>query len=213
MTYCITFLGAPGSGKGTQAEKLSQELGIKKFSIGDIIRDEVVKNTELGNKVQPYIEAGNLVPDNLIIDIFKDKANSVSNEKGFISDGFPRNKDQAEALDNIINHNDIKVLMLEVKLEDVKERLLGRQVCGSCKSIYHKINSPSKIKNICDSCGSELKTRKDDTPEIIENRFKVYMDSITPLINYFEGRIIKINAAQSSDEVFKSILENIEWLQ
>ncbi|MFT5170839.1 MAG: adenylate kinase [Candidatus Marinamargulisbacteria bacterium] len=209
MSSCITFLGAPGSGKGTQAERLSEKLGMEKISVGDLVREEVLNESPLGKQAKPFIEAGNLVPDELIIGMFEEKAGSLSKQTGFIADGYPRNLDQAKALDGIIDAKNMRILLLDVSVDAVKKRLLGRLICGDCQKIFHRTFSPPAVPSVCDACGGALKARSDDNEVVIENRFRVYENEMASVFSYFGNRVKRIDANQGSDNVFAAILRSI----
>lgn len=195
----IILLGAPGSGKGTQAEKLSKHLKIPHISTGDILRNNP------DPKIQAILSSGKLVSDEEIIQIVK---NRLAQEKsGWILDGFPRTVAQAEALKPIV----AKVLYFQITDEMVKERLTLRRTCSNCGAIYHLKNKPPKTESICDLCKGPLTQRNDDRPEVVTERLKTYHEKTAPLIAYFrkEGSLIEIPSSNSPIETFHSILNSL----
>ena len=182
----IVLLGPPGAGKGTQAASLSRTLQIPHISTGDIVRDEIKKQTKLGKAIRSYSEKGILVPDEIIVQLLKKRIKKPDCQKGFILDGFPRTIQQAEALDEISNID--LVVNLNVPDEIIIQRLSNRLTCGKCGAIYNKIVIKPERDNICDKCGNELYQRQDDTLEVIQERLKVYQEKTEPLIDYYKSR-------------------------
>lgn len=182
----IIFLGAPGAGKGTQAEIVGKKYNIPAISTGSIIREAIKNGTEMGLAAKEATEAGRLVPDEVVISIIKDRLAEADCVNGFILDGFPRTVVQAEALDKMGVDVDL-VISIEVSDEDIVERMSGRRVCPSCSSSYHLIyNAPAK-EGICDKCGGVLTLRKDDAPEIVLDRLNVYHAQTEPLKDYYKA--------------------------
>ncbi len=183
----LIILAAPGAGKGTQAEALSKHFGIPTISTGAILRKNIAEGTELGEIAEQYINDGRFVPDDVIIDVVKNRLAEKDCENGFILDGFPRTLPQAEALDT----SDIKidaVLTIEVEDEKIIERLSGRLECKSCGSSYHKQHKQPKVEGVCDNCGGALTTRADDKPEIIKERLETYYKQTAPLKAFYDER-------------------------
>lgn len=183
----LILLGAPGAGKGTQAEILSGILGIPTISTGNILRAAIKNETAIGLKAKGYIEAGQLVPDEVIIGIVSERLAAPDCEKGFILDGVPRTIAQAEALEKagiIFDH----VISIEVSDETIMDRMAGRRVCEHCGASYHLIAVPPKQEGVCDSCGGKLVRRKDDAPEIVRARLEVYHKETAPLIGFYQER-------------------------
>ena len=180
----IIFLGAPGAGKGTQAEIAAELLGIPTISTGVIIREALKTGTEMGIKAKKFIEAGALVPDDVVIGIIKERLAKSDCRNGFILDGFPRTVPQAEALDAMGITLD-KVVDIEVPDEAIVERMSGRRVCASCGASYHVAYNPSKDGVKCDKCGTELSIRKDDAPEVVLSRLEVYHTQTEPLKDFY----------------------------
>ncbi|MBR2664690.1 MAG: adenylate kinase [Clostridia bacterium] len=201
----IIFLGPPGAGKGTQAQKICDALNSPQISTGDILRRAMKEGTETGKKAKSYIDAGQLVPDEVIIDIVKERLVMDDCRNGYILDGFPRTVPQAEALDTFATIN--SVIELDVKDEELVNRLSGRRVCLKCGATYHI--SMLGGKTTCDKCGEELIQRNDDKAETVLNRLKVYHDQTAPLIGYYEqkGLLKKIDGAQGMEKTTQAILE------
>lgn len=197
----LILLGAPGAGKGTQAEIISENKKIPAISTGAIIRDAVKNGTEVGVKAKAFIEQGALVPDEVVIEIIKERLGEDDCKNGFILDGFPRTVKQAEALDSMGVKID-KVVSIEVPDERIIERMSGRRVCKQCGSTYHTVYNPSKVDKICDKCGGELIIRSDDQPETVINRLKIYHEQTEPLKGYYDrtGRLkIAVGQAEIAD--------------
>lgn len=206
----IVFMGPPGAGKGTQAEKIVETYQIPHISTGDMFRKAINDQTELGNEAKRYMDQGALVPDHVTIGIVKERLTESDCKSGFLLDGFPRTVEQANALDEILSSLDSKidyVINIDVDLNILKERLTGRRICRSCGATYHTIFNPPAIANICDKCGGELYQRKDDNEETVGNRLDVYVKQTKPLLDYYSltGNLVNINGQQSIDLVFKEI--------
>ena len=201
----IIFLGPPGAGKGTQAQRICDALNIPQISTGDILRRAIKDGTETGLKAKSFIDAGKLVPDEVIIDIVKERLAMDDCSNGYILDGFPRTVPQAEALDTFATIH--SVIKLDVKDEELVNRLSGRRVCLKCGATYHI--SMQGGKTTCDKCGEELIQRNDDKAETVLNRLKVYHDQTAPLIGYYEkkGLLKKIDGAQGMEKTTQAILE------
>ena len=183
----LIMLGAPGAGKGTQAEKLSEHLSIPTISTGNIIREALKSGSEMGRQVKQYMDAGQLVPDEVVIGIIRDRLAEDDCQNGFILDGFPRTIPQAEALERMGVIID-RVIDIEVADEVITRRASGRRVCPTCGAPYHVEYNPSKVENVCDKCGDTLVQRKDDRPETVQERLKVYHDQTEPLKAYYAER-------------------------
>jgi len=207
----IIFLGAPGAGKGTQAEIVSEKLAIPTVSTGNIIRAALKNETPMGLKAKSFIEAGQLVPDEVVIGIIKDRLAEDDCKAGFILDGFPRTIPQAEALDTMGIVID-KVIDIEVADEKIAARLGGRRVCKACGASYHTEYKKSKVEGICDSCGGELVIRKDDEPETVLNRLKVYHAQTEPLKEYYEktGKLVIVEGQEEVADTTALTLKALE---
>jgi adenylate kinase len=207
--YRIIFLGPPGAGKGTQAERLAEDLKIKKISTGDILREAVAKGTELGRRAKSYMERGELVPDEIILGIIE---GAINDEEGFILDGFPRNINQAKALDEMLSRKGLNithVIFLDVPDEEIIKRIAYRRVCLKCGAVYNLIFNPPKEDEICNNCGSKLVQREDDREEVVRKRLEVYRGSTEALIRIYEERGVlrRIDGLGDREEVFRRIRE------
>lgn len=208
------LLGPPGAGKGTQAVRLVEKYEIPHISTGDIFRKNIKEGTELGKKAQEYMNAGALVPDELVVDLVKDRLQQDDCKNGFLLDGFPRTIFQAEKLDEFLSESNLKmdiVINLKVEKEALIKRLTGRRVCKDCGASYHIVNIPPKKEGVCDICGGELIQRKDDNIETVENRINVYEEQTVPLIGYYKeaGSLVDFDGEASLDEVFDAIVQAI----
>ena len=208
------LLGPPGAGKGTQAVRLVEKYEIPHISTGDIFRKNIKEGTELGKKAQEYMNAGALVPDELVVDLVKDRLQQDDCKNGFLLDGFPRTIFQAEKLDEFLSESNLKmdiVINLKVEKEALIKRLTGRRVCKDCGASYHIVNIPPKKEGVCDICGGELIQRKDDNIETVENRINVYEEQTAPLIGYYKeaGSLVDFYGEASLDEVFDAIVQAI----
>ncbi len=204
----IIFLGAPGAGKGTQAELVSARLGIPTISTGAIIRDALKTGTEMGLKAKKFIDQGALVPDDVVIGIVKERLEKSDCKDGFILDGFPRTVPQAEALDKM-NVKIDKVVSIEVSDGKILERMSGRRVCQECGTTYHTIYNPSNDGVNCDKCGKKLIMRSDDAPEVVLSRLEVYHSTTEPLKDYYgkKGNLTIVIGAEALEETSKRTLE------
>lgn len=204
----IIFLGAPGAGKGTQAEIVSEKLSIPTISTGAIIREAIKNKTEMGLSAQAAIEKGELVSDDVVIGIIRDRLAEDDCKGGFILDGFPRTIAQAEALEKMGVMID-KVVNIYVSDEDIVERMSGRRVCSSCGASYHTVFKPTKDNKTCDKCSAELTIRKDDDPEVVKSRLAVYHEQTAPLESYYEKKnlLITVKGQEKLEDTTKLTLE------
>ena len=208
----IVLLGAPGAGKGTQAAKMVEDCGLCHISTGDILRAAVKNQTPLGVKAKGFMDAGELVPDDLIIDLMKERIEQPDTEKGVILDGFPRTIPQAEALTEALEKMGQKVdfaIDVNVPDENIVKRMGGRRACVTCGATYHMVYAPTKKEGICDTCGGELILRDDDKPETVQKRLNVYHDQTQPLIDYYtsQGILRTVDGTVDIDDVFRAITE------
>jgi len=211
----IVLLGAPGAGKGTQAKTISDKLAIPQISTGDIFRSNIKGNTSLGIKAKEYIDKGELVPDELTVEIVKDRLGYPDCDKGFILDGFPRTIPQAEYLDKVLTEMNINLdvtLLIDVKDEDIIERMSGRRVCTNCGMTYNVVFNPTKIEGICDVCNSPVVQRADDAAETVLNRLKTYHNQTQPLIQYYEnvGKLVVVTGADEVEETSARVMKALE---
>lgn len=195
----LIFLGAPGAGKGTQAEVVCEKLGIPAISTGNIIRAALKEQTEMGIKAKDYIEKGQLVPDDVVIGIIKERLAKDDCKNGFVLDGFPRTVPQAEALDEMGIDID-KVIDIEVPDEKIVARMSGRRVCGGCGASYHMLYKKSEKEGICNSCGAELVQRNDDKPETVLERLEVYHTQTEPLKDFYQAKG-KLRIVEGQEEI------------
>ncbi len=205
------LLGPPGAGKGTQAAKIVEKYGIPHISTGDIFRENIKKGTELGKKAQEYMNRGELVPDDLVIEIATTRLLEDDCRNGFLLDGFPRTVYQAEKLDEFLAARDSKidkVLDIAVEKDELIARLTGRRVCKACGASFHVVNIPPKKEGVCDFCGGELIQRADDNLETVTNRIDVYEAQTMPLVEYYEkaGNLVHIDGSTGLENVFADIV-------
>ena len=195
----LIFLGAPGAGKGTQAEIVCDKLGIPAISTGNMLREAVKNGTPAGLAAKEKMDKGDLVPDDIVIGILKDRIARPDCQKGFILDGFPRTVEQAEALEKMGVKID-KVIEISVPDEKIISRLSGRRVCEGCGASYHLEHKPTKTEGICDSCGAKVVQRVDDKPETVLSRLETYREKTAPLKGYYEGKGI-LKTVEGQDEI------------
>ncbi len=204
----VILLGAPGSGKGTQAKVMVSEMGFNHLSTGDLLRAEVAKKSDLGNKISEIINSGSLVDDATVLELLKVNCDLTSGK--YIFDGFPRNIEQAKALDeHVIGSAEAVALYFDLDLSVIKERIINRRSCRDCGKIYNLlINAPSK-EGVCDSCGGEVYQRKDDNAEVVENRLNVFKSTIDPVLDYYreKGILISLDASLAPEDVSKQIFD------
>lgn len=208
----VILLGPPGSGKGTQAVRLTKELGIPHISTGDLFRENISKDTELGKRAKSFMNAGKLVPDEVVLDMLFDRVSRPDCAHGYLLDGFPRTLPQAEALDKHLAANtDLIVLDLEVPDEVIVKRAEGRLTCQSCGNVYNRYFSPPAQEGICDKCNGKLVQRPDDKAEVVQERLRVYHEQTQPLVEYYfkKGVLKQVDGTKSPDEVFNSLKANL----
>ncbi len=210
----LVFLGPPGSGKGTQAAKLSAKLGLVHLSTGDVLRDAVKRGTELGTKAEAYMKSGDLVPDDLIIGLIENKVTSGELEVGFILDGFPRTIPQAEGFKAMLEGNGIslyKTILFVVTDEEVVRRLSGRWYCPQCSAGYNYPAQMPKVEGRCDVDNAELQRRPDDDEAVVRNRLEVYKKQTQPIEDFYrkESILTEIQAERSPEEVFDALVNEV----
>lgn len=206
----IVLLGPPGAGKGTQAKSISNRYSIPHISTGDIFRKNISENTPLGIEAKSYMDNGQLVPDEVTINMVKDRLQQDDCKNGYLLDGFPRTVHQAEALDNFLTEREESIdtaLLIEVPKEFILERMTGRRVCPSCGASYHIKFNPPANDGKCDLCGSDVIQRRDDTEETVKERLDVYENQTQPLIDFYKNKkqLSVVDGTQAINEVFESI--------
>ena len=204
------MLGAPGAGKGTQAKRIAAKFSIPHISTGDIFRANIKNNTPLGAKAKSYMDKGELVPDELVIELIMDRFAQNDCVNGYVLDGFPRTIPQAEELDKAlksVNDNLDYAIDVEVPDDNIINRMSGRRACVNCGATYHVVHNPPKVENECDTCNGELILRDDDKPETVKNRLDVYHTQTEPLLKYYteKGILYTVDGTQDMDTVFDSI--------
>lgn len=208
----IIMLGAPGAGKGTQAERIAEKFSIPHISTGDIFRANIKDGTELGRKAKTFMDQGLLVPDSLTVDLVMDRISHEDCKNGYILDGFPRTIPQAESLDAALTAKGEKLdfaLNVDVPDQNIISRMAGRRACPTCGSTYHVVYAAPKKEGICDKCGSSLILRDDDKPETVQKRLLVYHDQTKPLIDYYDTQNIlaTVDGTKDMEAVFQDIVE------
>lgn len=208
----ILFMGPPGAGKGTQAERIVNKYNLPHISTGDMFRTAISNQTELGVTAKKFMDEGKLVPDDVTIGIVKERLLQADCHNGFLLDGFPRTVEQARALDAIMLEFSKKinyVINIDVELDALKERLTGRRICKMCGATYHVMFHPPVQASVCDKCNGELYQRKDDNAQTVESRLSVYTNQTKPLLNYYQekGNLINVNGLNDIDAVFADIQE------
>ena len=207
----LILLGAPGAGKGTQAEIISEKYNIPTISTGNIIRAALKNGTEMGLKAKSYIDAGELVPDNVVIGIIKERLSEADCKEGYILDGFPRTIPQAVALDDMGFVIDA-ALSIEVADEEIVKRMSGRRVCEKCGASYHTEFKKPEVEGVCNLCGGKLVIRKDDEPETVKNRLNVYHEQTEPLKDFYKscGKLIMVEGQDKVEDTTRLVLDALE---
>jgi len=206
----LILMGLPGAGKGTQAEKIVQKYQIPHISTGDMFRQAIKDETELGLKAKSFMDKGELVPDEVTVGIVRERLSKTDCQTGFLLDGFPRTVQQAENLDQILNDLNKKIdycIHIDVDKDILMERLTGRRICKSCGATYHLVFNPPQVANTCDKCGGELYQRADDDAETVQNRLDVNVKQMVPLLDFYATKnVLKtINGVQEINKVFEEI--------
>jgi adenylate kinase len=211
----IVLLGAPGAGKGTQADVLCQKLKLAHIASGDLFRQALSQGTELGLQAKAYMEKGQLVPNEITIKMVLERIQAPDCEGGIILDGFPRNVDQAKALDEALKKQKKaidKAVYIKVAEEELLKRLTGRWICRKCQTPYHEVSNPPKVKGVCDKCGGELYQRADDNTETIKKRLQVFFAETTPLIDYYSktGKLLEVQGEGTVEEISTRIISALQ---
>ncbi len=203
----IILLGPPGAGKGTQAVRIAERLGLAHVATGDLFRENLSKGTELGQRAKGFMEAGKLVPDELVLEMLFDRVSKPDCAGGYLLDGFPRTLPQAKALSERLAGQPVQTISLEVPDDQLVERASGRLLCKGCSHIHHATFSPPKTDGVCDACGGELYRRKDDDPEVVRQRLVVFHQETQPMIDYYreQGSLQVVDGTQSPDDVFAAL--------
>lgn len=207
----LILLGAPGSGKGTQAARLVSELGYEHISTGDLLRKEIKSGSDLGQKVQGIMDAGKLVDDHTVLELLNANCDLEGNQ--YIFDGFPRNHEQSKLLDSeVLKNAKSRAVYFEIDLEMLAARLVNRRTCSGCGEIYNLLSRAPEVEGVCDKCGGELTQRKDDNEETVKTRLQVFKETVEPILSYYEdqGRLGRIDASKAPDSVFESLKKQTE---
>ena len=217
MALQIVLFGPPGAGKGTHAKILSERYGISHISTGDLLRSQIQEGTPLGKRAKSFIDSGKLVPDELVVEMVKNQLQNSDVRKGFILDGFPRTVEQAKALEDMLLKNETPInlaLQFDTSEEVIVDRLSGRRTCSNCSANYHIRNIPPRREGICDLCGNPLTQRKDDQPDTVRKRLKVYQDQTAPLIEFYEERQVlrAVNGDLEIEPLQEVLVQNIQSL-
>lgn len=212
----LILLGAPGAGKGTQAVRMSEQYDIPQIATGDLFRENLKLNTPIGQKAKSYMDKGQLVPDDVVLDMLFDRIKRADCKKGYILDGFPRTIPQAEAFDARVAQTDAKLVVISLEVPDsiILERLTGRIVCENCSAPYHKVANPPKQPGICDRCGGSLIQRSDDTEEVVLNRLKVFHEQTEPVKAHYQKqhRLILVDGSVSKEKTIAQIETSLQKL-
>lgn len=206
----LILLGAPGAGKGTQAQKLVEKYSIPQISTGDLLRAAVKAGTELGKEANGYMTSGKLVPDEVVIGLIEERLKEADCENGFILDGFPRTVAQAEKLGDITEMD--AIVNVDVDMSILMDRLTGRRTCKECNNMFHMVFKPPKEEGKCDACAGELYQRADDNEETVKSRLDTYNESTAPLVDFYQktGKLKTVNGQGAIDDVFQSVLKVLE---
>ncbi len=211
----VVLLGLPGAGKGTQAARLKEELGLPHVTTGDLFRENIAARTELGKKAMPYYDAGDLVPNELTIGMLLDRISQPDCANGCMFDGYPRNVEQAAALDQALTSAGKQIdraLYIEVPEDELVRRLSGRWLCPNCAAVYHEVSAPPAKAGLCDKCGSELTQRSDDKPDVVRNRLKVNIGNMQPLVDHYAGqdKLTTVDGSRDPEAVSADLRKALE---
>lgn len=206
----VLLLGLPGAGKGTQAQRLQGETGLVHVTTGELFRENIRNETELGKKAKPIVESGRLVPNDITIGMLLDRISQDDCRNGFMLDGFPRNTEQAEALDEALAKEGKQIdqaIYIKVSEDELVRRLAGRWSCPKCGAVYHEQSQPPKAAGVCDNCGSALTQRADDKPEVVRTRLEVNMKNLDPLLDFYgrQGKLVEVNGEREADEIAEDL--------
>ena len=206
----VIFLGLPGAGKGTQAARLTQSTGLAHVTTGELFRENIRNETELGKKAKEFVEGGLLVPDEITIGMLLDRISQPDSQNGFMLDGFPRTIEQAEALDAAVQRAGRqidKAIYVKVGTDELVRRLAGRWNCKQCGAVYHEVSQPPASAGVCDNCGSQLYQREDDKPEVVRTRLEVNIKNLEPLLAYYggQGKVIEIDGERDPQAITDDI--------
>jgi adenylate kinase len=215
MVKRIVLLGAPGSGKGTLAQVVCKDRGIPQISTGDILREAVRTGTDLGVKAKAFMEAGDLVPDELILGMMEERLAQEDCASGYVLDGFPRNQDQAKGLDELATRvgNEVEIAAyIDVPEEEVVTRICNRRSCPKCKAIYNLVTKPPEVDGVCDVDGEKLEHRSDDTEKVVRDRYQVYLRSTAPLVDYYkaQGKLVSVHGVGTIEEVLARLTAGLD---
>ena len=206
----VIFLGLPGAGKGTQAARLTQPTGLAHVTTGELFRENIRNETELGKKAKEFVEGGLLVPDEITIGMLLDRIAQPDCQKGFMLDGFPRTIEQAEALDAAVKSHGKEIdtaIYVKVGTDELLRRLAGRWNCKQCGAVYHEVSQPPAKAGVCDNCGSQLYQREDDKPEVVRTRLEVNIKNLEPLLAYYsgQGKLIEVDGERDANVITEDI--------
>ena len=207
----LVLIGCPGAGKGTQAKVLSKHFGIAHISTGDLLREETAAKTELGLKIIDIMNSGQLVSDDIVTQLLKNRIAKDDCKNGFILDGYPRNVSQAEGLDDVVGKID-KVVLISVDDDIIIERMSGRRGCPKCGQMYHTKYNPPKTEGVCDACGEKLMQRKDDNEETVKNRLSVYHSTTAPVVDFYRKKdlVLEVNGVGDINEISEKLIKELE---
>jgi adenylate kinase len=206
----VVLLGLPGAGKGTQAALLQDQTGLPHITTGELFRENIRLGTELGKKAQPFVESGQLVPDEITIGMLLDRIAQPDCDDGCMLDGYPRNTEQARALDQALDAAGKRIdraIYVAVSTDELVRRLAGRWMCAKCGAVYHETSHPPKTAGVCDNCGSELYQREDDKPEVVRTRLEINHKNLDPLLDYYraQGKLCEVDGEADVDKVTRAV--------
>lgn len=213
----VIMMGPPGAGKGTQAQRVAERLGLAHLATGDLFREAMARHTELGRQAESYVKRGEYVPDQITLGLVRERLSQPDAQAGAILDGFPRTLEQARGLDRLLAEKGAtvdKVVYLDVPEAELARRLGGRWTCRRCQAVYHEVFNPPKTPSVCDVCGGELYQRPDDTPAVVQRRLEVYHQQTAPLVQRYDaaGLLVRVRGDLSPDEVTEAVLRAIgDW--